>query len=132
MKFSELPIEFQEKLSKERAWRRGVKRNDGYEILIYNEAGTRYFYARRRCKPWSDDKGHYMPFGSGSYWELYYGAVQFRRTKTPLGDTDYELCDGKTYTSRTMEDGRKVEIPKTVPTKKEVVAVINALGIFKF
>ena len=130
MKFDELPMEFQEKLNKERTMRMGVKCNMPYEVLVYNETGTRYFHAQRCCISWNDDKGHSMPFGGGTYWKIYYGAVQFHRTKNPLGMLDYEWCLGKLYTSKTFEDGSKVEIPSTVSTKKEVLSIIKSLRIF--
>lgn len=130
MKFNELPMEFQEKLNKERKVLSGIKCNTSYDILVYNEAGTRYFSAHRICVPWSDDKGHYMPFGGGTHWAIYYGAVQFFRTKNPLGMLDYEWCNGKRFTSKTFEDGSRVEIPSTVSTKKEVLSIIKSLRIF--
>ena len=130
MKFTELPIEFQEKLNKERENYKGLKRNTGYEVLVYNESGTRYFYAVRCQMAWSDNRGNSMPFGGGSYWKVVYGAVQFRATRTPLGDRDYEWCQGKTFSSRTREDGTVVEINHHIGTKKEVMELIKALGIF--
>jgi hypothetical protein len=130
MKFNELPMEFQERLNEERKELRGLKCNTPYRIHIYNEDGTRYFYARRVCEAWSDDKGHSMPFGGGTHWNICYGAVQFYRTKNPLGMLDYKWCDGKRFTSKTFEDGSRVEIPSTVSTKKEVLSIIRSLRIF--
>lgn len=130
MKFNELPMEFQERLNEKRKELKGIKRNTPYQVLVYNEAGTRYFYAYRVCEAWSDNKGHSMPFGGGSHWNVRYGAVQFHRTKDPFGGLDYEWCDGKMYSSKTFEDGVKVEIPSTVSTKKEVLSIIKSLRIF--
>ena len=44
--------------------------NSAYEVLLYNQPGTRYFHARRHQNSWYDDKGNYMPFGGGSEWTL--------------------------------------------------------------
>lgn len=130
MKFSELPMEFQEKLNKERENYKGLKINTGYEVLIYNETGTRYLHARRCCMAWSDNKGNAMPFGGGSYWKVVYGAIQFRATKNPLGGRTYEWCEGKQFSSRTREDGTVVEINHHIGTKKEVMELVKALGVF--
>lgn len=127
MKFNELPTDAQISLNRERDELKGKCVNTPYVIHIYNAEGTRYFYARRISESWNDDKGHYMPFGGGSHWRLSYGAVQFEGYKNPVGERDYRLCDGKTY-------GKSVNgtvIPRVVSTKKEVLAIINQIGIFK-
>jgi hypothetical protein len=59
MKFSELPIEVQEKLNAERLDLRNHQINNKYEVLLYNPSGTRYFHARRRQNSWQDNKGNY-------------------------------------------------------------------------
>lgn len=126
MKFSELPAEVQAQLNKQREELKRKRINDPYNILLYNEEGTRYFYARRICESWNNDKGAYMPFGGGSHWNIWYGKVQFERFRNPVGEIDYRLCDGKTY-------GKSVNgtvIPVSVDTKKEVISIIKAIGIF--
>lgn len=125
MKISELPEDVQKKLAQQRIELSHKRINTPYRVEVYNADGTRYLEAYRICKSWSDDKGHYMPFGGGTYWSIRYGAVQWTSRKDPLGGIDYELCNGKQYGSR---DG--VEIPKIVNTKKEVLILIEKLGIF--
>ena len=125
MKFNELPIKFQESLNKERENLKGVHRNNAYEVLLYNSNGTRYFSARRKSigTTWAG-------FGGGSYWVIRYGAVQFTKTKNPLGGLDYEWTEGKQYGSKTFENGDVVIIPKTLETKKEVLALARSLKCF--
>lgn len=129
MKFSELPIETQNYLTQQKVEYVKRKRNTAYEILVYSNDGNRYFYARRSCIPWWDDKGHAMPFGGGTVWAIKYGAVQISRRRM-LGCDVYNWVDGRTFSSRTMEDGSVVEIPSELKTKKEVVNLIKQLKIF--
>lgn len=126
MNFFELPIEWQDRLTSERKALSGKNHNDAYEVRMYNEAGTRYFIARRVCHAWNDDKGHHMNFGGGTHWTIRYGAVQFRAHRNPCGGTDYELSDGKTYN----RSANGTEIPARVATKKEVMDILNKIGIF--
>lgn len=129
MLFSELPVEVQERLNGERKAKAGRFTNDAYEIHLYNEDGTRYFRASRVCKPWVGVKDNHalsMPFGGGTYWSIAYGAVQFRSFRNPFGQIDYELCDGKRY----GKSANGTEIPSTLPTKKDVLALVKTIGIF--
>ena len=128
MKLSELPALVQERLKADQARLSERNFHSAYEVLAYNAEGTRYFKARRVCHAWSDDKGHSMPFGNGTHWTIAYGAVQFRYHKLMFNLGDYELCDGKRYTR--SKNG--TEIPSHVATKKEVMDIINKIGIFKF
>ena len=126
MKLSELPAEVQQQLAKQRNQLSGKRINTAYRVELYNESGTRYFEASRRCKSWSDDKGNYMPFGGGTYWDIRYGAVQWAIRKDPLGGKAYELCNGKQY----GKSANGTEIPKSLSTKNEVLALVNRIGIF--
>ena len=126
MTFQELPEDIQAQLNKERELLKGKHINTPYLIHIYNAEGTRYFYARRECLSWADDKGHSMPFGGGSRWKLCYGKVQFERYKNPLGEVDYRWCDGKAFGKST----NGTFIPRSLGTKKEVVALARAIGVF--
>lgn len=126
MTFNELPIETQEHLNKEREDLKGKSVNTPYMIHLYSKDGSRYFYARRVCEAWSNTKGNYMPFGGGSHWRMSYGRVQFERFRNPVGETDYRLCDGKTY----GKSANGTVIPRELGTKKEVLAVIKSIGIF--
>lgn len=128
MKFSELPIDVQERLSKEMTELSKKNTNTAYRILLYNADGTRYFEADRICMPWQDDKGNYMPFGGGTYWKLRYGKVSFRRKiDTFIGYDEYVLSNGKTF----GKSANGTIIPATLKTKKEVMAVAKAIGIFE-
>ena len=125
MKISELPQDVQDRLNNERKELCKKNLNTPYEVRLYNKEGTRYFAARRVCKVWADDKGHYMPFGGGTYWTVRYGAVQFRNERQAIGRR-YELCDGKTY----MKSKNGTEIFPEVDTKKEVMRIAKLIGIF--
>lgn len=128
MKFEELPAEKQKALNRERQQLKGKCTNTPYIIHIYNADGTRYFYARRCCEAWSDpNTGNSMPFGGGSHWRISYGAVQFERYTNPVGERDYRLCDGKRY----GKSANGTPIPCVLATKKEVLSLINQIGIFK-
>ena len=85
MKFCDLPIETQQRLNCERLNLHNRSINSAYEVLLYNQPGTRYFHARRHQNSWSDDKGNYMPFGGGSEWTLQYGCIGFSRKKQVMG-----------------------------------------------
>lgn len=126
MKLSELPAEVQQQLAQQRAELSGKCINTAYRVELYNADGTRYFEAARCCKSWNDDKGHYMPFGGGTYWTIRYGAVQWAVRKDPLGGKAYELCNGKQY----GKSANGTEIPKSLNTKKEVLALVKSIGIF--
>ena len=127
MTIDELPAEWQEQLAADRLALARNNRDTPYEVVRYNPEGTRYFRARRCCRSWMDDKGHYMPFGGGTYWSVAYGAVQFRATRNPLGQKEYELCDGKRY----AKSANGTTIPETVETKKEVLRILADIGIFE-
>ncbi len=126
MKFSELPVEVQERLNGERKALANSKTNTPYKIHLYNKAGTRYFFAVRVCLSWNDGKGNYMPFGGGTYWAISYGAVQFRSYRNPIGQIDYKLCDGLRY----GKSANGTIIPEKLPIKKDVMELIDAIGIF--
>lgn len=126
MKFSDLPIEIQQQLNCERLNLRNRSINSAYEVLLYNQLGTRYFHARRHQNSWYDDKGNYMSFGGGSEWTLQYGCIGFSRKKQVMG-YDYELCRGKTYS----KSANGTIIPTSVKTKKEVLSIAKAIGILK-
>ena len=68
-----------------------------------------------------------MPFGGGSEWTLQYGCIGFSRKKQVMG-YDYELCRGKTYS----KSANGTIIPASVKTKKEVLSIAKAIGIFDF
>ncbi|CAG9924819.1 MULTISPECIES: hypothetical protein [Bacteroides] len=126
MKFSELPIDTQQRLNDERSKLSNRTINNAYEVLLYNQSGTRFFSARRHQSSWQDDKGNYMPFGGGSEWTLQYGCIGFSRKKQVMG-YDYELCRGKTYS----KSANGTIIPAAVKTKKEVLSIAKAIGILK-
>ena len=126
MKFLELPIELQNDLKNQQAAIAKKRINNSYEVLLYNESGTRYFWARRYQESWHDNKGHYMHFGGGSSWSIRYGKMQFRRHKNPMGTDEVELVKGGFFDM--SQNGTR--IPKEVKTKAEVLAIAKQIGIF--
>ena len=127
MKFSELPIDTQQRLNDERSKLSNRSINNANEVLLYNQSGSRFFSARRHQSSWQDDKGNYMPFGGGSEWTVRYGCVGFARKKQVLG-YDYELAEGKLYS----KSSNGTVIPSSVKTKKEVLSIAKSIGIFIF
>lgn len=125
MKFSDLPIETQQRLNSERLNLRNCSINSAYEVLLYNQSGTRYFHARRHQNSWQDNKGNYMPFGGGSEWTIRYGCMGFARKKQVMG-YDYELIRGKIYS----KSANGTVIPSSVKTKQEVMSIAKAIEIF--
>ena len=118
MKFNELPIETQQRLKEERAKLSVKIINNAYEVLLYNQEGTRFLSARRHQSSWQDEKVNYMPFGGGSEWTIRYGCVGFARKKQVIG-YDYELVCGNLYS----KSSNGTIIPNTVKTKKEVLTI---------
>ena len=127
MQFSELPQEWQESLLADRKKLKERNVDTPYNVVRYNADGTRYFRARRCCRSWNDDKGNYMPFGGGSYWTVRYGQVQFKKVRNVMGQTEWELCEGKTF----PKSANGTEIPREVATKKEVMDILCQIGIFQ-
>ena len=125
MKFDELPTATQQRLNRERLELYKHSVNSAYEVLLYNQAGTRYFHARRCQHSWSDDKGNYMPFGGGSEWIVKYGCVGFSRERQVIG-YDYELRCGKCYS----KSANGTVIPTSIKTKQEVISIAKNIGIF--
>lgn len=111
MKFSELPIEVQEKLNTKRLTLRNHQINSKCEVLLYNPSGTRYFYAKR-CQ-----------IDGSSQWEIKYGFMCFSRMNQEIS-CDYEIVKGKTYS----QSANGTIIPSTVKTKKEVILLAHKIG----
>lgn len=129
----DLPEDIRERLQAERAelhnkW----KTNTSYNIMFTNVEGTRYFAAHRRCIGWYDLKGHSMPFGGGTYWEIQYGAIKWKMTRHPLYD-NYHNFDDYDYDwmlSRQLfgKSTNGTIIPAKVGAKKEVLEIAKAIG----
>lgn len=126
MKFSELAKEVQDRLIKEKKSLHSKNINTSYEVLVYNEAGSRFFNARRVQGSWQDNRGNHMPFGGGSKWIIQYGEIGFRTYRNPCGEVDAELCMGRVF----GKASNGTQIPKSVGSKKEVLELINQIGIF--
>ena len=121
---ADLPAEVQSYLNRQLAELKPI--NTPYEILLYNESRTRFFEARRTQAVWYDNKGHYLPFGGGSHWSIRYGKMAFRSFKSCIGTREYEIAQGQTF-KKAMNG---TAIPLNVATKKEVLEVAKAIGIF--
>ena len=126
MKFSELPENVKEKLTKDRGLLYLKKINTSYEVSVYNASGSRFLNARRIQSSWQDNNGNYMPFGGGSKWVIRYGEMGFRTCRNPFGEIDAELCMGRTF----GKSSNGTIIPKSVDTKKEALSLIAQIGIF--
>lgn len=124
MKLSELPQQVQDQLLAERVKLHETRKaNDAWHIAFVNEDGTRYFEAYR--------KNDFTRFSGGcccGWWNIRYGKVLWDRRKQLLGD-DYDyfwVFSGKMFSK--SQNG--TEIPRSVRTKKEVLAIAKAIGIF--
>ena len=125
MKFSELPLAVQESLADAKNRLHLEQVNTSYEILVYNKTGTRYFNARRVQDSWQGN-GVYMPFGGGSKWAIKYGEMGFKTHRNPFGSIDAELGMGRRFD----KSANGTVIPQFVASKREVLALLTAIGIF--
>lgn len=125
MHYTELPQEVRESLAEAKSRLHLKQVNTAYEVLFYNKAGTRYFSARRVQGSWQGN-GAYMPFGGGSKWIIKYGEMGFRTHRNPFGGIDAEMCMGRAF----GKSSNGTQIPQSVATKKEVLQLIDQIGIF--
>ena len=119
MTIDELPIEEQDRLRETKPAFVGRRINDIREVLVYDKTGTRYFHA------WRIYEG-VRSMGNPSYWKVRYGKVQFKSEKDPFGGIYYEWCNGKVF----GKSSNGTVIPSFVYTKKDVIDVLNKIGIF--
>lgn len=123
MKLSDLPLDVQTKLRQERAELYKTRHvNTPWNVAFVNKEGTRYFSAWRKndFAKWSGGSMH-------GWWCVRYGKVLWDRRKQPLGD-DYDYFWVFSETFRKSANG--TEIPREVHTKKEVLEIAKAIGIF--
>lgn len=139
MKLNELPQDIQNKLIADRNNWKGHIASGSYGVTAYNQNGTRFFSANRRCIGWQHNEyaNCSMPFGGGTYWEIKYGQIQwtYKRRKDPLGETytEYQWVRSKYFCRTTNEEtGEVVEIPTRLNTKKEVMALLKKLEFMGF
>ena len=125
MKFSELPLAVQKSLADAKIRLHLKQVNTAYEVLVYNKAGTRFFHARRVQSSWQGN-GAYMPFGGGSKWAIKYGEIGFKTHRDPFGGIDAELGMGRRF----EKSANGTVIPQFVASKREVLALLTAIGIF--
>lgn len=122
---NDLPIEVRNELYAKRAkLSKKWHINSAYEVRFTNAEGTRYFHARRVCVPWSDDKGHCMNYGGGTYWMVSYGVIKARKERHPMG-CSYEWGESS---PRFTKSANGTEIPSKVATKKEVLEIAKKIG----
>lgn len=126
MKLDDLDIKIKNELLEQRKelcskW----KQNSAYDICFTNTDGTRYFKAKRVVLSWNDDKGHYMPFGGGTYWQIRYGKIKWATEKNPIGGTVYVWVQSRETFSKSANG---TVIPNEVKTKKEVLEIAKQIG----
>lgn len=122
MTLSDLPLEVQNELMEKRTKLHATEyRNTSHLVVLVNKEGTRFFEAYRK----NDFDGYGC---TGGWWKVRYGKVLWDRREQPLGnDYDYFWVNSaKTF----QKSANGTEIPKTVNTKKEVIALAKAIGIF--
>lgn len=101
------------------------KQNSAYDICFTNTDGTRYFKAMRVVLSWNDDKGHYMPFGGGTYWKIIYGKIKWATVKNPIVGKDYVWVQSRETFSKSANG---TVIPIKLKTKKEVLEIAKQIG----
>ena len=123
MKLSELPQDIQDQLKEERKqlyikWRR----NTSHEVCFTDKEGTRYFYASRKLDNPTPGMGCY----GSSTWYIRYGKILWGTRELGWGfDPIYEWrCTGQIF----GKSANGTEIPRWVKSKKEVMAIIKAIG----
>lgn len=126
MIIKDLAIEIKNELLKQRQelhvlWRK----NNAYHVCFTNKEGTRYFTAERICMSWSDNKGHYMPFGGGTYWQIKYGRIKCAAGKDIMGEPTYQWIKSKEIFSKSLNG---TDIPKEVKTKNDVIKIAKQIG----
>lgn len=126
MKLDDLDIKIKNELLEQRKelcskW----KQNSAYDICFTNTDGTRYFKAKRVVLSWNDDKGHYMPFGGGTYWKIRYGKIKWATGKNPIGGTVYVWVQSRETFSKSANG---TVIPNEVKAKKEVLEIAKQIG----
>ena len=124
MKLQDLPQDIQDKLLKERAvLYKTMRANDAWHVACVNKEGTRYFEAWRKndFSKWSGGSIH-------GWWRVRYGKVLWDSRPWPLGGgKDYFwVFSNKTF----KKSVNGTEIPTEVHTKKEVLELAKAIGIF--
>jgi hypothetical protein len=130
MKFKELPQEVQDRLLAEIAENANKFCDGAFELKIYSKEGTRGIYARRSVGDCVNKYGHSWRLGGAQNWTIRFFGVQFERYTTPVGTRDWRLCESKTFGALILNDGTRIEIPKTLPKKKDVLALIASMPIF--
>lgn len=129
MKLNELPQETQNELREKRAQLcKTMAMNDGYNVVFVDDTGRRYFEAHRVSIPWTNDKGGYMPFGGGTYWRVFYGAILWDWRRDPVGDKEYFWV--RSHHKIFGKSANGTIIPRIVDTKREVMEIAKAIGIF--
>jgi hypothetical protein len=128
-KASELPLEYQEELSRMRAELKDE--NTPFQITLYGSGGRLVFIARRCQHAWEDHgNGNRLPFGGGSYWTISCRPVKWRAVKDLMGPGfSLELCNGKPY-GYYGEGADLKRIPVKLKTKAEVISLAREIGKF--
>lgn len=117
---SELPEELANAMRASRkVYANGLCRNSSYEYCVVNEDCTRFFSASR-TNGWDGHKSY------GNTWHITYGSINWKWEKNPLGMYEPEWCKGKTF----AKAANGTEIPAYVGTKREVIEIAKAIGIF--
>ena len=124
MKFEELPIEVQEQLRAEIAAQANTISDSPFSLKIYSKNGKRWIYAYRCVGDCVNKNGNPWRLGGPQNWTIQYGAVQFESYRNPLGEKSWRLCESKVFSSKTLEDGSVLEIPRTLHKKAEVLEFI--------
>lgn len=125
MLLSQLPQEIQDKLIAERKELHAQGCNTAYHVRFVNKEGTRFFEAYR----FNDFDGHKS---TGGYWKIDYGKIVWMKRVHHIGwgfpdDVKYSWVNGQLF----GKSANGTEIPKTVGSKKEVMAIAKAIGIFE-
>lgn len=116
MEIHELPSDVRTRVEAERKNLRSKNESGRWTVRVYNAEGTRCLTA------------YYMPEPRNNHWIVRYGVVQLFRLYDTDGRSFYEWRLGRKLFTQSA-NGTK--IPRSVKTKKDVLALIDKIGIFK-
>lgn len=124
---ADIPDSYKARIEANKEKARGTLYSDGHSVLAINNNGDRFFYAKRKNPSYSAGNGFEIKGGLGQYWEVRYGLLGAKKSFIREFGYIYEYGRLKNYSSTNGEDGSVIQIPKQVPTKKEVMEILNKL-----
>jgi hypothetical protein len=127
-----IPESYRARIEADREKAKGTLYSDSHNVLAINDRGDRCFRARRRNPSYSAGNGFEIKCGLGQYWEVRYGTLGAKKTYIRGFGYVYDFGRLTNYSSVSRDDGGKVDIPKQVRTKNEVMKLLGRLDFKGF